>query len=225
MKKVLVVVLCAALFFGIPVSASESGNRHDRQGQMNNAGKQDAPSEEEIATMVSAYEEKNPRVKAIEVKIKDMANKFGTNPDYEALLDELMVSFENGEKKASRYVGLLYELGLGTETDLEKAAHFYENGIEKGDLTCSYYLGLLYLQGNGVDQDYEKAADLFASIAGSDNKSATGVVAAGYELAMLYEQGLGVDQDLETAEELYGEAAGYGNEDSVAALERLKRKE
>ena len=67
----------------------------------------------------------------------------------------------------------------------------------------------------------EKAAELFASIADSDNKSATGVVTAGYELGTLYEQGLGVEQDLDKAIELYREAAQYENEDAIEALARL----
>ena len=55
----------------------------------------------------------------------------------------------------------------------------------------------------------------------SENKSATGVVAAGYELGVLYEQGLGVAQDLNKAIELYQEAAEYENQDAIDALARL----
>ena len=72
-----------------------------------------------------------------------------------------------------------------------------------------------------MEQDYEKAAEYYASVAASENKSATGVVDAGYELARLYEQGLGVEQDIDKAIDLYEEAAENGSEDAVAALERL----
>ena len=78
-----------------------------------------------------------------------------------------------------------------------------------------------HAQGLGVEQDYAQAAKLFASVAASENKSATGVVDAGYELARLYEQGLGVEQDLDRAIDLYEEAEENGSEDAVAALERL----
>ena len=93
--------------------------------------------------------------------------------------------------------------------------------MEAGDLTSGYYLGLLYAHGLGVEQDYTQAAKLFASVAASENKSATGVVDAGYELARLYEQGLGVEQDLDRAIDLYEEAEEKDSEDAVAALERL----
>ena len=107
------------------------------------------------------------------------------------------------------------------DQDYALAAEYYEKGIETGDLTSSYYLGMLYLQGLGVEQDYEKAAELFASIAGSDNKSATGVVDAGYELAVLYEKGLGVEQDTQKAVELYSVAGENGYEEADEALNRL----
>ena len=88
-------------------------------------------------------------------------------------------------------------------------------------MTSSYYLALLHKEGKGINQDYAKAAELFASVAGSDNKSATGVVSAGYELGFLYEQGLGVEQDVEKAIMLYKEAAEYENGEAIAALARL----
>lgn len=83
--------------------------------------------------------------------------------------------------------------------------------------------GIAYMNGDGVEQDYAKAAELFASVEASENKSATGVVAAGYELGVLYEQGLGVEQDLNKAKELYQEAAEYEYPDAIEALERLSK--
>ena len=119
------------------------------------------------------------------------------------------------------YAGLLYEQGLGVEQDYAQAASWYKKGVEASDLTSGYYLALLYKQGLGVGRDYEKAADYFASVAASENKSATGVVDAGYELAQLYEQGLGVEKDIDHTIALYQEAAECGSEDAAAALDRL----
>ena len=149
-------------------------------------------------------------------------NGDGVEQDYERAMQIFQSAQEAGNKNAARYIGLMLEQGLGVEQDYEAAATWYAQGVEAGDLTSGYYLGLLYKQGLGVEQDYAKAAELFASVAGSDNKSATGVVAAGYELGQLYEQGLGVEQDMEKAIALYEEAAEYGDEDSVAALERVQ---
>ena len=141
--------------------------------------------------------------------------------DPEAAMARFLAADEAGNKKAARYVGLMYEQGLGVEQDYALAASWYEKGVGSGDLTSGYYLGLLYKQGLGVDQDYGKAAGYFASVAASENKSATGVVDAGVELAQLYEQGLGVEQNLDRALELYREAAEYDNEAAATALERL----
>ena len=148
-------------------------------------------------------------------------NGDGVEQDYDAAMQRFLAADEAGNKKAARYVGLMYEQGLGVEQDYAQAASWYEKGVEAGDLTSEYYLGLLYKQGLGVGQDYEKAAEYFASVETSENKSATGVVDAGYELAQLYEQGLGVEQDVDHAIVLYKEAAEYGSEDAAAALDRL----
>lgn len=141
--------------------------------------------------------------------------------DPEAAMACFLEALEAGNEKAARYVGLMYEHGLGVDQDYALAAEYYEQGVASGDLTSIYYLGLLYEQGLGVEQDYPKAAALYAEVSASDNKSATGVVAAGVALGRLYEQGLGVEQDLGRALELYREAAEYGDEDAAAALERL----
>lgn len=138
--------------------------------------------------------------------------------DYEAALEKFNTAMNTGNIKAARYIGMMYEQGLGVEQDYAMAAEYYSQGVESGDLTSGYYLGLLYEQGLGVEQDYAKAAELFASVSGSANKSATGVVAAGVELAKLYEQGLGVEQDLDKAMELYQEAASYGDETAIEHL-------
>lgn len=150
-----------------------------------------------------------------------LMNGDGVAQDYDAAMQRFLAADEAGNKKAARYVGLLYEQGLGVEQDYAQAASWYEKGISAGDLTSGYYLGLLYEQGLGVDQDYEKAAEYFASVAASENKSATGLVDAGYELARLYEQGLGAEQDVEHAIALYQEAVEYGHEAASEALERL----
>ena len=150
-----------------------------------------------------------------------LMNGDGVDRDYEAAMARFLAAEEAGNRKAARYVGMMYEQGLGVQLDLALAAEYYEKGVTSGDLTNGYYLGLLYEHGLGVEQDYVRAAELFGSVAGSENRSATGVVDAGYELARLYEQGLGVEQDIEKALALYQEAAEDGSEDAAAALERL----
>ena len=150
-----------------------------------------------------------------------LMNGDGADQDYESAMMRFLAADEAGNRKAARYVGLLYEQGLGVEQDYAQAASWYEKGVEAGDLTSGYYLGLLYEHGLGVEQDCVKAAELFESVAVSENKSATGVVDAGYALAQFYEQGLGVEQNIARALELYREAAEYGSGDAVAALERL----
>lgn len=117
--------------------------------------------------------------------------------------------------------GIAYMNGDGVDQDCEKALQLFMEAYEAGSMKAARYIGMIYEQGLGVEQDYAKAAELFATVEASENKSATGVVAAGYELGILYEQGLGVEQDLNKAIELYQEAAEYEYPDAIEALERL----
>ena len=150
-----------------------------------------------------------------------LLNCDGVEQDYDAALEKFEEAIEAGNIKAARYIGMMYEQGMGVEQDYAKAVEYYEQGVESGGLTSGYYLGLLYEQGLGVEQDYSKASELFASVASSENKSATGVVDASVELGMLYEQGLGDEQEMDKALDLYSEATEYGNEAAQEALECL----
>ena len=77
--------------------------------------------------------------------------------DPEAAMQCFLQALEAGNKKAARYVGMMYEQGLGVSQDHALAAQYYEQGVASGDLTSYYYLGLLYEQGLGVQQDYALA--------------------------------------------------------------------
>ena len=108
--------------------------------------------------------------------------------------DEAYAAFQaseaEGNKKAPRYIGQMYEEGLGLPRDCGEAAACYARGVAMGDLTSGYRLGLLYRDGRGVPRDLQKAAALFASVAASDNKAATGVLDAERELALLRAAGI-----------------------------------
>ena len=73
-----------------------------------------------------------------------LMNGDGVAQDYDAAMQRFLAADEAGNKKAARYVGLLYEQGLGVEQDYALAASWYEKGVGAGDLTSGYYLGLLY---------------------------------------------------------------------------------
>lgn len=121
---------------------------------------------------------------------------------------------------ASRYLGKMYENGVGTTKDLRKAVYYYKIAAENGNLECQYALGSAYFFGNGVATDeslafnwMHKAADngyAFAyyalgifyrsdycsryspetAIAMFKKAAENKIPAAYYELGMIYEEGL-----------------------------------
>ena len=183
------------------------------------------------ATMGLSESESTAEMKAL----SDAAQEMGASTRYSAseaasALNYLALAGYDSEK-AIEALPTVLNLAQASGIDLASASDMVTDSMSALGLEMSYMPAFAdqirgpawrrHAQGLGVEQDYAQAAKLFASVAASENKSATGVVDAGYELARLYEQGLGVEQDLDRAIDLYEEAEENGSEDAVAALERL----
>jgi TPR repeat protein len=63
-------------------------------------------------------------------------------------------------------LGFAYELGQGTEKDMNKSFQWYRKGAEAGDEVAMYNLGRCFQSGLGTEKDmtqailwYHKAAD------------------------------------------------------------------
>ena len=180
------------------------------------------------ATMGLSESESTAEMKAL----SDAAQEMGASTRYSAseaasALNYLALAGYDSEK-AIEALPTVLNLAQASGIDLASASDMVTDSMSALGLEMSYMPAFAdqiawrrHAQGLGVEQDYAQAAKLFASVAASENKSATGVVDAGYELARLYEQGLGVEQDLDRAIDLYEEAEEKDSEDAVAALERL----
>lgn len=64
---------------------------------------------------------------------------------------------DQGNKEAQNYLGEIYERGLGTEPDYEKAAKWYRRAADQGFAPAQINLGKLYELGLGVPVDKKKA--------------------------------------------------------------------
>ena len=116
---------------------------------------------------------------------------------------------ESGDPRPYRFIGNLYERGLGVETSNEKAVEYYKKAAEMGFDIAQCDLGYMYDKGMGVEQSYEEAAEWY-------RKSAEqGYPRAMNNLGLLYHQGLGVEQSYEKAFELYMEAASGADTDAA----------
>ncbi len=116
---------------------------------------------------------------------------------------------ESGDPRPYRFIGNLYERGLGVETSNEKAVEYYRKAAEMGFDVAQCDLGYMYDHGMGVEQSYEKAVEWY-------RKSAEqGYPRAMNNLGLLYHQGMGVEKSYEKAFELYMEAASGGDTDAA----------
>ncbi len=88
-------------------------------------------------------------------------------------------SFEGFEKRCKKndsyacgMVGYMYNKGIGTKKDLNKAVSFYKKGCKLNDADSCTLLAYYYYKGNIVKQDTNKAVLLLKKACKLGNKSA-----------------------------------------------------
>lgn len=121
------------------------------------------------------------------------------------------------EKTSSPYiVALLYEYGIGTGKNDEKAFYWFEKAASQGEIEAIGFLGKHYLYGIGVSQDVKKGIELL------QKGAELGSVHAELALAHIYENGpFGIEKNIDNAVKWYRKAAERGSEDAKRALEKL----
>jgi hypothetical protein len=151
-------------------------------------------------------------------------NGGGVKRNYAEAARMFQIAWDNGDIKAPRYLGIMYEEGLDVPIDYAKAMKYYLAGADGKDITSAARIGRLYEKGLGVSQSYEKAREWYLIAASSPEeaaKNATPRIIALLALGNFYENGLGVEKNIPQAIAWYRVAANTSNEDAKAALERL----
>lgn len=117
---------------------------------------------------------------------------------------------------AAHQVALVYEYGqYNVETDVVKAAEWFQLAAETGHMEAMAELGLCYELGCGVEQSDENALEWYTKAA---NK---GHLTAKFSVGEAFEEARGVPQSDSEACLWYYKAALEGDEDSRRALRRL----
>ncbi len=132
-----------------------------------------------------------------------------------ALLEPLHAQ---GEPRATFYLSLIYQKGLGVEADPERARRLLRQAADGGDPAAQYNLGNEYLR-EGTEAGAARAAALWRQAAEQ------GLVLAQHNLGSLYALGKGVERDLEQARYWYRMAQRNGSTRSaelLAALDKLQ---
>ena len=132
--------------------------------------------------------------------------------DYELARQTFRPIAEAGHNRAQRYMGAIYDKGLGVERTPGLAVYWFEKSAEQGGAKLQYDLGVRYLNGKDVERDYAKTHYWWQKAADA------GLPQAQYNLALLYMQGSGVEVDHDKASELLQQAAEQGLRDAQYAL-------
>lgn len=109
-----------------------------------------------------------------------------------------------------RFIGYMYEQGLGVEQDWKMAHQYYLNAADKGDATAQFNIGSIYYNGNEkYAKDYHEA---FKWIEKSAEK---GVDMAQNLLGYMFMNGWGCPQNYEKALFWYSKSANHGNDQAM----------
>jgi TPR repeat protein len=81
---------------------------------------------------------------------------------YKTAIKGFNVLAEQNDPVALTHLGVIYQIGLGAERDLNKSIKYYEEAASLGYAPAQYNLGLLYRSGLGVKQDYSAAYRWFS---------------------------------------------------------------
>lgn len=82
--------------------------------------------------------------------------------DYGAARREFEVLAKEGQAEAQRFLGHMYDKGLGVSQDYDKAIEWYRKAAKQKDPAAQYYLGLKYANGHGVSENQKQAYIWFA---------------------------------------------------------------
>ncbi|WP_455220270.1 tetratricopeptide repeat protein [Kaarinaea lacus] len=82
--------------------------------------------------------------------------------DYETARREFEALANQGQAEAQRFLGHMYDKGLGVPQDYDKAIEWYRKAAKQRDPAAQYHLGLKYANGHGVTESQKQAYIWFA---------------------------------------------------------------
>lgn len=85
---------------------------------------------------------------------------------------DIYTSALRGDKIAQFQVGVMFEQGIGVESNLTNASKWYEKSAIQGYMDAQYNIGLMYARGRGVEQNEQFAMMWLASAAKQGDKEA-----------------------------------------------------
>lgn len=122
---------------------------------------------------------------------------------------------EKGQPRAQALMGWSFEVGQGSEQDLERALALYRQSAEAGDAFGQYRLGELYLRGVGVPRDLHLAFQWM------ERAARNGDVPAMLKVGVLHLMGVNGRVEMGEAKQWLYQASQKGNKLALKVLQEL----
>lgn len=136
----------------------------------------------------------------------------GVPADYAKALDWYRKSADAGNNDARANLGVMYELGQGTQTDSPKAIELYKSAAANGSSFAMTRLGIMYQDGKGMKADSKEAVRWYQKAVDAGSPEAMNY------LGVCYVNGDGVAEDDKKCVELLTKAA---DQNYVTAIHNL----
>ncbi len=138
--------------------------------------------------------------------------------DFVTAVSEFLPLARNGDVRAQRNLGYLYEKGKGVPQDHVEAVSWYRRAADKGDAKAQFNLAIMYFNGEGVLRNYRKAATWFRKAADQ------GHTRAQYSLGSMASTGRGILTDVVGAYKWFTLASRSGDKSATYARRRLVKR-
>ena len=161
MKQIFGVIVCVALFAGLPAFADfqkgfdawSNGNYETAVRELKPLAKQGSGSAQLLLGLM-------------------YYNGQGTPQDYSEAAKWWRLSAEQGVGAAQSHLGLMYKNGHGVPQDYNEAIKWYRLSAEIGYAPAQFNLGVSYYRGQGVSQNYVLAHMWFNLAASKGHENA-----------------------------------------------------
>lgn len=124
------------------------------------------------------------------------------------------IAADAGHPGAQCSLGICYDAGIGTSSNIQKALNFYQLAADQGFAPALFNVGVCYFNGDGVTSNVGVALDYY------ERAAEMGYAAALFNLGVCYSAGKGAARNEEVGVGYVRRAALQGYEKAVAYLEK-----
>ncbi len=138
--------------------------------------------------------------------------------DFVTAASEFLPLARDGDVRAQRNLGYLYEKGKGVPQDHVEAVSWYRRAADKGDAKAQFNLAIMYFNGEGVFRNYRQAATWLRKAADQGHTEAQ------YRLGIMASTGRGILTDVVEAHKWFTLASMSGDKGATYARRRLVKR-